>query len=68
MICSPIRRAERLTDLTTDETADLFNLAKRVQKMVEAHHGANSSSYGIQDGDDAGRTVVVRIFHFTSHV
>ena len=47
----------RLYDLTCDETADLFNLAKKAQRLVEQVRGVKSSTIAIQDGEDAGQTV-----------
>ena len=47
----------RLSYLTCDETADLFNLVKKVQKLVEDFRGVESSTIAIQDGTDAGQTV-----------
>ncbi|PAV65628.1 hypothetical protein WR25_12320 [Diploscapter pachys] len=56
VIC-PKRVAERLTDLSDEETADLFVVAKKVQKMLEKHYNVTSSTLCVQDGADAGRTV-----------
>lgn len=59
VLVSPIRQAKRLTDLTANETADMFNVAKKVQKALEEHYTVNSSTVCIQDGADAGQTVPV---------
>lgn len=56
LIC-PKRVALRLTDLSDEETADLFVTAKKVQRMLEKHHGVSSSTVCIQDGPEAGQTV-----------
>merc|ERR1712228_37047 len=42
--------------LSCDETSDLFNLVKRVQKL-EKYRGVTSSTIAIQYGEDAGQTV-----------
>ena len=47
----------KLHDLSCDETADLFNLVKKVQKLVERFRGVSSSTIAIQDGENAGQTV-----------
>uniref|UniRef100_A0A1I7XR52 bis(5'-adenosyl)-triphosphatase n=1 Tax=Heterorhabditis bacteriophora TaxID=37862 RepID=A0A1I7XR52_HETBA len=57
VLISPKRPALRLTDLTDAETADLFIVAKKVQKMLEKVHGATSSTICVQDGPAAGQTV-----------
>jgi len=49
--------ADKLCDLTCDEIADLFNLVKKTQKLVEHLRGFHSSTIAIQDGEDAGQTV-----------
>uniref|UniRef100_A0A1I8AMZ5 Nitrilase and fragile histidine triad fusion protein NitFhit n=1 Tax=Steinernema glaseri TaxID=37863 RepID=A0A1I8AMZ5_9BILA len=57
VLVAPINKVERLTDLTDEETADLFIVAKRVQKMLEKAHKTNSSTVAVQDGPCAGQTV-----------
>lgn len=47
----------KLSDLSCEETADLFNLVKKVQSLVEQFRGVKSSTIAIQDGEDAGQTV-----------
>ena len=51
------RVVPRFADLTPDEIADLWTLAKRVRSVLEAHHGATSLTFAIQDGPQAGQTV-----------
>lgn len=42
------RVAPRFADLTPEETADLWQLAKRVGSVLEPHFGATSLTYAIQ--------------------
>jgi len=57
VLCSPIRQALKLTDLTDQETADLFIIAKKVQSAIEKFYRVSSSMVCIQDGVDSGQTV-----------
>ncbi|RCN29603.1 histidine triad domain protein [Ancylostoma caninum] len=56
LIC-PKRVCNHLTDLTDAETADLFVVAKKVQRMLEKVHNVSSSTVCVQDGPEAGQTV-----------
>lgn len=51
------RKAKRLQDLTTEECADLFEAARKAQKVTEAYHQCSSSTVAVQDGPDAGQTI-----------
>mmetsp|Transcript_25687 Transcript_25687/g.41060 ORF Transcript_25687/g.41060 Transcript_25687/m.41060 type:complete len:244 (-) Transcript_25687:296-1027(-) len=51
------RVVPRFSDLTSEETADIWNLAKRVGAVIEPHFGATAGTYAIQDGAAAGQTV-----------
>ncbi|KAI1733160.1 carbon-nitrogen hydrolase domain-containing protein [Ditylenchus destructor] len=57
VLCTSIRKAERLADLTDQETADMFILAKKVQRMLESHFKTVSFNVDVQDGPDSGQTV-----------
>ncbi|KAJ1363935.1 Nitrilase and fragile histidine triad fusion protein NitFhit [Parelaphostrongylus tenuis] len=57
VLISPKRICYRLTDLSDAETADLFIVAKKVQRMLEKFHNVTSSTVCVQDGPDAGQTV-----------
>lgn len=57
VLVAPLRPALRLGDLSADEVSDLFLLVQRVQSAIERHFGARSSTVGLQDGPDAGRTI-----------
>lgn len=56
LIC-PKRVVQHLTDLTDSETADLFIVAKKVQLVLEKHHGVKAFTICVQDGKEAGQTV-----------
>ncbi|EFJ39318.1 hypothetical protein VOLCADRAFT_71460, partial [Volvox carteri f. nagariensis] len=57
VLVSTKRVVQRFTDLTPDEVSDLWLLAQRIGKTVEAHYGAQSLTLAIQDGAFAGQTV-----------
>lgn len=61
VLVSPLRVVHRLTDLTDEETADLFNSAKTVQYALERAYNVTSSTVSVQDGPDAGQSVKVII-------
>lgn len=78
VLVAPVRVAQRLTDLSDVETADLFNLSKKVtffiathillwiqvQRMIEKQHDADSATVCVQDGPNSGQTVKVCWFLF----
>eukprot|EP00271_Cylindrocystis_brebissonii_P001178 TRINITY_DN1147_c0_g1_i2.p1 TRINITY_DN1147_c0_g1~~TRINITY_DN1147_c0_g1_i2.p1 ORF type:complete len:126 (-),score=32.84 TRINITY_DN1147_c0_g1_i2:303-680(-) len=43
--------------MSEEEVTDLWRTAKEVGQKVEAHFGATSLTYAIQDGPEAGQTV-----------
>ncbi|CAI9107203.1 OLC1v1006507C1 [Oldenlandia corymbosa var. corymbosa] len=51
------REVKRFTDLTADETADLWLTAQKVGRQLESFHSASSITFAIQDGPQAGQTV-----------
>lgn len=57
VLVSPRRCVPRVSDLTPDETADLFLTVRKVGKMVERVYNASSLNIAIQDGVDAGQSV-----------
>ncbi|ODM92781.1 Nitrilase and fragile histidine triad fusion protein NitFhit [Orchesella cincta] len=57
VLISSKRVAMRLCDLSPSEISDIFTLAQKVQTIMEAIHGASSSTITVQDGKDAGQTV-----------
>ncbi|KPI43880.1 Bis(5'-nucleosyl)-tetraphosphatase [asymmetrical] [Cyphellophora attinorum] len=56
LVC-PTRCVPRLSQLTTEETADLFVTVKHVSRTVERVFHATSLNVAIQDGADAGQSV-----------
>jgi diadenosine tetraphosphate (Ap4A) HIT family hydrolase len=64
-LVSSKRVVERLIDLTDSETADLFNAAKKVQKMLESFYQTNSTTICVQDGLYSGQTVKVTFIILT---
>ncbi|KAM3256729.1 hypothetical protein ACQJBY_049262 [Aegilops geniculata] len=53
----PLLPVKRFTDLSTDETSDLWVTAKEVGVRLEQYHKASSLTFAIQDGPQAGQTV-----------
>lgn len=42
------------------EVADLFQTVQKVQEVMEKVHNTESSTIVVQDGPDAGQTILVR--------
>ena len=53
----PVRGVPRLSQLTTAETADLFNTVKTVSRTLQRVYHATSFNVAVQDGIDAGQSV-----------
>ncbi|KAL3265966.1 hypothetical protein HHI36_010154 [Cryptolaemus montrouzieri] len=51
------RVVTRLEHCTSDEVSDLFQTVVFIQKMLEKHYSATSSTICCQDGKEAGQTV-----------
>jgi bis(5'-adenosyl)-triphosphatase len=56
LVC-PARRVPRISQLTPDETADLFLSVQRVSRTIERVYNASALNVAIQDGVDAGQSV-----------
>ncbi|WZZ21548.1 hypothetical protein YC2023_122935 [Brassica napus] len=56
LVC-PRRLVPRFTDLTADETSDLWLTAQKVGSRIETFHKASSLTLAIQDGPQAGQSV-----------
>ncbi len=57
MLFVPRRVVPRFAQLTAEEVADVWLLAQRCGAALEAHFGAVSLTFAIQDGPAAGQTV-----------
>ncbi|CAI4221821.1 unnamed protein product [Auanema sp. JU1783] len=57
ILVSPKKAHKNLTDLSDEETADLYITAKKVQKMLQKVYGNDSTTVCVQDGTEAGQTV-----------
>lgn len=56
LIC-PVRSVPRLSQLSTTETADLFNTVRLVSRTLERVYRASALNVAVQDGVDAGQSV-----------
>ncbi|KAK5938940.1 Dinucleoside triphosphate hydrolase [Knufia obscura] len=56
LIC-PVRRVPRLSQLSDNETTDLFLTVKRVSRMLERVYKADALNVAVQDGVEAGQSV-----------
>eukprot|EP00927_Polykrikos_kofoidii_P071555 TRINITY_DN67816_c0_g1_i1.p1 TRINITY_DN67816_c0_g1~~TRINITY_DN67816_c0_g1_i1.p1 ORF type:complete len:332 (+),score=29.49 TRINITY_DN67816_c0_g1_i1:53-1048(+) len=56
-IVIPRRSVPRLADLTWDETVDLFESVRTVQRLLVAHYGATAFNIALKDGVAAGQPV-----------
>lgn len=57
------RVAKRICDLSPDEVSGMFQLAQKVQIVMESIHNTTSSTITVQDGKDAGQTIEVCWIH-----
>ncbi|MES1915229.1 MAG: hypothetical protein MHM6MM_007207 [Cercozoa sp. M6MM] len=51
------RRVARVTQLTDEELADMWQLARRMARLIEKIRGTEAFTFSIQDGKAAGQTV-----------
>jgi bis(5'-adenosyl)-triphosphatase len=56
LVC-PTRCVPRLSQLTDEETTDLFLSVKRVSRTMERLYNASSLNVAVQDGVDAGQSM-----------
>jgi len=47
----------RAVDMSREEAADLFHIARHIENTLEAHYGATAINFGIQDGLASGQSV-----------
>ncbi|PIN25546.1 Diadenosine polyphosphate hydrolase and related proteins of the histidine triad (HIT) family [Handroanthus impetiginosus] len=52
-----VRDVKRFSDLTADETSDLWLTAQKIGRQLESYHKASSLTLTIQDGPQAGQSV-----------
>ncbi|RMZ90915.1 hypothetical protein DV736_g1878, partial [Chaetothyriales sp. CBS 134916] len=57
VLVSPVRRVPRLSQLSPQETSDLFLTVQRVARTIERVYKASALNVAIQDGVDAGQSV-----------
>lgn len=57
VLISPKRLVQRFTELTAEETSDLWLMAQLVGTKLEDHYKVSSLTFAIQDGPEAGQTV-----------
>ncbi len=57
VLVSPIREAQRFSDLTPSEVSDLFQTVQIVSHAIEKHYGGQALTISIQDGQAAGQTI-----------
>lgn len=57
VLVAPKRSVKRFTELSDEEAAALWILAKRVGRTLEEHLEGDSLTFAIQDGPAAGQTI-----------
>lgn len=57
ILVSPLRVRARLSDLTRDETTDLFLTVTRIQRTLKRVYKADAFNVAVQDGEAAGQSV-----------
>ena len=57
VLVSPVRVVPRFSQLSPEETTDLFLTVQRVAKTIERVYRASALNVAIQDGVDAGQSV-----------
>lgn len=53
----PKKHIESFFDLTNDELIQLFDLLKTVKGTIQNKHNPDAYNIGINDGEEAGRTI-----------
>ncbi|CAH0392442.1 unnamed protein product [Bemisia tabaci] len=57
VLVAPIRLVTKFHEMSDEEVADLFQVVKRVEKVMEQKYKTDSSTLCIQDGIHAGQTI-----------
>ncbi len=53
----PKKHIESFFDLNNDELIQLFDLIKKTKKIIQNKHNPDAFNIGINDGEEAGRTI-----------
>ncbi|CAH0482410.1 unnamed protein product [Peronospora belbahrii] len=64
----PKRPVARFEMLDVDEVRDLWTTAQLVGKQAERHYNASSRTFAIQDGKEAGQTILHVHIHVIPHM
>lgn len=64
VLVAPLRVTERFDDLTHAEISDMWSTVQIISKAIEKHYNGTSRTIAIQDGKDAGQTVM----HVHAHI
>lgn len=59
VVIIPKKFRARAADMSREEAADLFHIARHIGDTLEKHFGTTSINFGIQDGPEAGQSVEV---------
>ncbi|KAF2774384.1 HIT-like protein [Teratosphaeria nubilosa] len=57
ILVSPLAVKPHLSDLTAEETTDLFLTVRRLQRTLKRVHSADAFNVAVQDGEAAGQSV-----------
>ncbi|ESO96083.1 hypothetical protein LOTGIDRAFT_116186, partial [Lottia gigantea] len=57
LLVAPIRKVEKISKMTAEETSDLFNTTRRISEVCQKHFKGTALTIAIQDGVDAGQSV-----------
>ena len=70
LLVIPKALVPRMQGLNVDQVQDLFLAVQAAQKLVEAYFEVTSSTISIQDGPEAGQTVIgadaIQIYKFAT--
>lgn len=59
MLVCPLREVKLLSEMTSEETVDMFEMVTRVGEAVKKEFQADSLTVSVQDGPEAGQSVQV---------
>ncbi len=57
IVIIPKKLRLRVEEMSPEETADLFTVARHIGAKLEKHYNGTALNFGIQDGLDAGQSV-----------